>query len=88
MSADRCQLCHEHEGTPRDGRLGRYAFTCDACEERRGTHLVPRSSGYAAIEHLPSMQWARTSPGWASSVLDPGGRSKRRRTARSLSRVG
>lgn len=36
-----CNLCGDRHGRDRDGRLGRYAVTCDRCEERRGSHLVP-----------------------------------------------
>jgi hypothetical protein len=39
MSADTCLLCEGRGAELRPGRLGRYARTCAACEERRGTHL-------------------------------------------------
>ena len=43
-----CRLCGDRHGRVRDGRLGRYALTCDDCEARRGSHLVPTSLGYAS----------------------------------------
>jgi hypothetical protein len=44
MSADICLLCEARNAKRRLGRLGRYAQTCDACEERRGTHLATTGS--------------------------------------------
>lgn len=43
-----CNLCGDRHGRARDGRLGRYATTCDDCEARRGSHLVSTSLGYAS----------------------------------------
>ena len=43
-----CSLCGDRHGRIREGRLGRYALTCDDCEARRGSHLVPTSLGYAS----------------------------------------
>jgi hypothetical protein len=43
MSSDTCLLCEQRGAKKRPGRLGRYAQTCDACEERRGSHLAGRS---------------------------------------------
>ena len=42
-----CNLCGDLDGHTRPGRLGRYSRTCDACEARRGAHLVPIRAGYA-----------------------------------------
>lgn len=42
-----CHLCGDRDGVARSGRLGRYAQTCDNCEARRGSHLVPAGMGYA-----------------------------------------
>ena len=44
MSAEICLLCEGRDAKRRPGRLGRYAQTCDACEERRGTHLATTGS--------------------------------------------
>lgn len=87
MTPERCQLCLRNDGVQREGRLGRYSLTCEACEQRRGSHLSARPSGYDAIDRLPSMQWARTSPGWASTVLEPVGRTRRRWRPRAIERV-
>jgi hypothetical protein len=43
MSSDTCLLCEQRGAKKRQGRLGRYAQTCDACEDRRGSHLTGRS---------------------------------------------
>jgi len=43
-----CSLCGDRHGRVRDGRLGRYATTCDDCEARRGSHLVPTAVGYVS----------------------------------------
>ena len=43
-----CALCGDRHGRTREGRLGRYATTCDDCESRRGSHLVKTSLGYAS----------------------------------------
>ena len=40
MNQNTCLLCGERGAHARTGRLGRYALTCDCCEERRGTHLT------------------------------------------------
>jgi len=40
VSTTCCGLCGDRHGRPRDGRLGRYATTCDDCEARRGSHLT------------------------------------------------
>jgi len=45
---DCCNLCGHRNGHIRDGRLGRYQVTCDTCEERKGTHLVKTTHGYAS----------------------------------------
>jgi hypothetical protein len=42
-----CNLCGALDGHHRDGRLGRYQVTCDACEARKGSHLVKTVHGYA-----------------------------------------
>lgn len=48
MSNDHhCNLCGDHDGHRREGRLGRYQVTCDECEARRGSHLVKTVNGYA-----------------------------------------
>ena len=46
MHEHHCGLCNAREATKRTGRLGRYAITCDACEQRRGSHLKRNGSGY------------------------------------------
>ena len=43
-----CSLCGDRHGRTRDGRLGRYATTCDDCEARRGSHLVSTKLGYVS----------------------------------------
>ncbi len=48
MIMSECQLCGSREGRERPGRLGRYAVTCEACEDRRGSHLVGSPNGYRA----------------------------------------
>ncbi len=49
-----CNLCGDRDGRIRDGRLGRYQVTCDVCEDRRGSHLVKTSHGYASrLVHRP-----------------------------------
>jgi len=40
---DECGLCHKRGAEARDGRLGRYAKTCDSCEAARGSHLAQAS---------------------------------------------
>jgi hypothetical protein len=42
-----CNLCGDRDGQVREGRLGRYQVTCEACEARRGSHLVKTVHGYA-----------------------------------------
>ena len=39
MTTPICLLCNARGATHRTGRLGRYAQTCDRCEQRRGSHL-------------------------------------------------
>lgn len=39
-----CGLCRAPGAHARDGRLGRYAITCDRCEETRGSHLDERAA--------------------------------------------
>jgi len=41
-----CKLCGASDGERRPGRLGRYALTCQRCEDRRGAHLVGTPNGY------------------------------------------
>jgi hypothetical protein len=43
-----CSLCGDRHGRVREGRLGRYATTCDDCESRRGSHLVSTKVGYVS----------------------------------------
>ncbi|MDW3217344.1 MAG: hypothetical protein R8F63_01915 [Acidimicrobiales bacterium] len=43
-----CNLCGDRHARRRDGRLGRYAVTCDDCEARKGSHLVKTNLGYAS----------------------------------------
>ena len=52
MSNDRrtCKLCGDLDAHVRPGRLGRYSQTCDACEQRRGSHLDSVGSGYGSRE--------------------------------------
>ncbi len=40
MNTPICLLCNARGATHRPGRLGRYAQTCDRCEQRRGSHLA------------------------------------------------
>ena len=40
MNTPICLLCNARGATHRPGRLGRYAQTCDRCEQRRGSHLT------------------------------------------------
>ena len=37
MNTPICLLCNARGATHRPGRLGRYAQTCDRCEQRRGS---------------------------------------------------
>lgn len=41
----RCRLCGDWGGRARPKRLGRYALTCDRCEERRGSHRIGGRAG-------------------------------------------
>ncbi|MEM7142192.1 MAG: hypothetical protein AAF548_14305 [Actinomycetota bacterium] len=43
-----CNLCGGRQAQVREGRLGRYRVTCDACEARKGSHLVRTTHGYAS----------------------------------------
>lgn len=54
MSTKCCSLCGETEAHRREGRLGRYAQTCELCEAKRGSHLVPTPDGYANASVLAS----------------------------------
>lgn len=40
---DECGLCNKRGATQRNGRLGRYAQTCESCEAARGSHLAQAS---------------------------------------------
>jgi hypothetical protein len=60
MTAPICLLCHARGAQHRPGRLGRYAQTCDQCEDRRG-HLA--RAGIARPAHDPAnaartLQWS------------------------------
>ncbi len=44
MNTPICLLCNARGATHRPGRLGRYAQTCDRCEQRRGSHLARTST--------------------------------------------
>lgn len=44
----KCNLCGDRHARVREGRLGRYAVTCDDCEARKGSHLVRTAHGYAS----------------------------------------
>lgn len=44
MNTPICLLCNARGATHRPGRLGRYAQTCDRCEQRRGSHLERATS--------------------------------------------
>jgi len=57
-----CLLCNARGATARPGRLGRYAQTCDRCEQRRGSHLE-RNRADRPTERLTAvgprnMQWS------------------------------
>jgi hypothetical protein len=60
MDSDTCLLCEGRDAKRRPGRLGRYAQTCDACEERRGSHL--RTGARTLVETGPmrAATWVRT----------------------------
>jgi hypothetical protein len=61
MSSDTCLLCEQRGAKKRPGRLGRYAQTCDACEERRGSHLNARSRSTTDTGPLRlAAGWVRT----------------------------
>jgi len=60
MSTDICLLCGQHGAKKRSGRLGRYALTCDTCEERRGTHLSSRSRTTDTGPLRLAATWVRT----------------------------
>lgn len=42
-SGEECGLCRKRGAEQRQGRLGRYAKTCDSCEAARGSHLAKAS---------------------------------------------
>lgn len=48
MNTPICLLCNARGATHRPGRLGRYAQTCDRCEQRRGSHLGRAASEVSA----------------------------------------
>jgi hypothetical protein len=48
MNTPICLLCNARGATHRPGRLGRYAQTCDRCEQRRGSHLARAKTEPAA----------------------------------------
>ena len=58
MNEPICLLCNARGATHRPGRLGRYAQTCDRCEQRRGSHLT-RSK--ADVVERPTADRARAS---------------------------
>jgi hypothetical protein len=60
MSSDTCLLCDQPGAKKRSGRLGRYAKTCDACEEARGTHLSNRSRTTDTGPLRLAAGWVRT----------------------------
>jgi hypothetical protein len=60
MNEPICLLCNARGATHRPGRLGRYAQTCDRCEQRRGSHLArtkaePAPERPAVERHAPSL---------------------------------
>ncbi len=61
MNEPLCLLCNARGASHRPGRLGRYAQTCDRCEQRRGAHLERGSAASAATEGrtsaAPRLQW-------------------------------
>lgn len=59
MNQPLCLLCNARGASHRPGRLGRYAQTCDRCEQRRGAQ--PESVG--ALRHdgpapVRELQWS------------------------------
>jgi hypothetical protein len=60
MSSDICLLCEQTGAKHRPGRLGRYAQTCDACEDRRGSHLSNRSRTHDTGPMRLAATWVRT----------------------------
>lgn len=60
MSSDICLLCEQRGAKKRPGRLGRYAQTCDRCEERRGSHLGQRSLVNDTGPMRLAATWVRT----------------------------
>ena len=58
MNTPICLLCHAPGAQQRPGRLGRYAQTCDCCEQRRG-HLAPTGAHDARAERTAAaLQWS------------------------------
>lgn len=60
MNEPLCLLCNARGAIQRPGRLGRYAQTCDRCEQRRGAH-AEHAGGPArewSTSTLRAVQWS------------------------------
>ena len=61
MNEPICLLCNARGASHRNGRLGRYAQTCDRCENRRGAHLEHAVTGAGGADHatgpVRALQW-------------------------------
>jgi hypothetical protein len=60
MNTPTCLLCHARGAEHRPGRLGRYAQTCDECEERRGqlAHAGAAKAPHDATNAARALQWS------------------------------
>lgn len=59
MNQPLCLLCNARGAEARPGRLGRYAQTCDRCEQRRGSHAELASPAHEwSTAGLRSLQWS------------------------------
>ena len=62
MNDSICMLCNARGAQSRPGRLGRYAQTCEPCEERRGSHLergrTDRASERLSTATPRALQWS------------------------------
>ena len=62
MNTPICLLCNARGATHRPGRLGRYAHTCDRCEQRRGSHLARATSEVSAERTFTERPMADRAP--------------------------
>jgi hypothetical protein len=58
MNTPVCLLCNASGAQHRPGRLGRYAQTCDCCEQRRGQLAHAGVSDTRAERTTGALQWS------------------------------